>query len=45
MDFFTVFNNMILMLVRQEVSNLNNSVVVHEMTLAISEAYMVGCAV
>ena len=38
MDFFTIFNNVFLIVVRQEVSNFDSSVVVHELELAINRA-------
>ena len=41
-DFFTIFNNMVLIVVRQEVSNFDSSVVVHELELAINRA-LYGC--
>ena len=41
-DFVTVFNNMILIVVRQEVSDFDSSVVVHEQGLAINRA-LYGC--
>ena len=40
--FFTVFNNMIFIVVRQEVSNLDSSVVMHELELAINRD-LYGC--
>ena len=42
-DFFTIFNNMVFdSVVRQEVSNFDSSVVVHELELAINRAFY-GC--
>ena len=41
-DFFSMFNNMISIVVRQEVSNFDSSVVVHELELAINRA-LYGC--
>ena len=38
----TVFNNMLLIVVRQEVSNFDSSVVVHELEVAINRA-LYGC--
>ena len=35
-DFFTIFSNMILIVARQEVSNFDNSVVVHELELRLA---------
>ena len=40
--FFTVLNNTIFIVVRQEVSNLDSSVVVHELELAINRD-LYGC--
>ena len=44
-DFFTIFNNMFLIEVRQEVSNFDSSVFVHELELAINRALYVLFAV
>ena len=41
-DFLTIFNNMLLTVVRQEVSNFDSSVVVHELELAMHRA-LYGC--
>ena len=35
-DFFTIFSNMILIVARPEVSNFDNSVVVHELELRLA---------
>ena len=37
-DFFTLFNNMFLIAVRQDVSNFDSLIVVHELELAINRA-------
>ena len=44
-DFFTIFNNVVLIAVRQEISKFDSSVVVHELELAINRAFYVFCAV
>ena len=41
-DFFTICNNIILIVVRQEVSNFDSSVVVHDLELAINRS-LYGC--
>ena len=41
-DFFTIFNNIFLILVRQEVGNFDSSVVVHELELAINRVSYVS---